>query len=100
MHIMSGKRYTEEFKLEAVRQVVDRGYSIKEVATRLGITGNSLSTWVKKFGDSGSQHQTITEQQRELRRLKAELRRVEEERDILKEAAAYFAGESRKSTRS
>lgn len=95
---MSGKRYTEEFKIEAIKQVTDRGYKIGEVAERLGVTPKSLHDWVKKYGDSGSQHQTITSQQEEMRRLKAELRRVTEERDILKEAAAYFASESRKDT--
>lgn len=97
---MSGKRYPEEFKIEAVKQVVDRGYKVGEVARRLGVTPKSLNEWIQKYGDAGSQHQTITDQQEELRRLKAELRRVTEERDILKEAAAYFAGESKKSTRS
>lgn len=97
---MSGKRYTEEFKIEAVKQVTDRGYKIVEVAERLGVTTKSLSDWIKKYGDAGSQHQTISSQQEELRKLKAELRRVTEERDILKEAAAYFASESRKDTRS
>ena len=97
---MSYKRYPEEFKIEAVKQVTDRGYKISEVAERLGVTTKSLNDWVKKYGDTGSQHQSISQQQEELRRLKAELRRVTEERDILKEAAAYFASESRKDTRS
>ena len=97
---MSGKRYPEEFKIEAVKQVTDRGYKIGEVADRLGVTTKSLHDWIKKYGDQGSQHQTINSQQEELRRLKAELRRVTEERNILKEAAAYFASESRKGTRS
>ena len=97
---MSRKRYPEEFKIEAVKQVTDRSYKVGEVADRLGITTKSLHDWIKKYGDQGSQHQTITSQQEELRRLKAELRRVTEERDILKEAAAFFASESRKDTRS
>lgn len=97
---MSGKRYPEEFKIEAVKQVTDRGYKVGEVADRLGITTKSLHDWIKKYGDQGSQHQTINSQQEELRRLKAELRRVTEERDILKEAAAFFASESRKDTHS
>lgn len=97
---MSGKRYTEEFKIEAAKQVTDRGYKIGEVAKRLGVTPKSLHDWIKKYGDSGSQHETISSQQDELRRLKAELRRVTEERNILKEAAAFFASESRKDTRS
>jgi len=97
---MSGKRYTEEFKIEAVRQVTDRGYKIGEVSDRLGVTPKSLRDWINKYGDTGSQHQIFAGQQDELRRLKSELRRVTEERDILKEAAAFFASESRKSTRS
>ena len=97
---MSGKRYPEEFKIEAVKQVTDRGYKVGEVADRLGVTTKSLHDWIKKYGDMGSQHQTINSQQEALRRLKAELRRVTEERNILKEAAAFFASESRKDTRS
>ncbi len=97
---MSGKRYPEEFKIEAVKQVVDRGYKVNDVAARLGVTSKSLHAWINRYGDESSQHQTITEQQAEMRRLKKELRRVTEERDILKEAAAYFASESRRDTRS
>ncbi len=92
----SGKRYPEEFKVEAFRQVVDRCYSISDVAKRLGVSNKSLRDWIKLFGDTSAQHQTIACQQDELRKLKAELRRVTEERDILKEAAAYFASVSRK----
>jgi transposase len=97
---MSGKRYSEEFKIEAIGQVTQRGYSVSEVSSRLGVTSKSLYDWIRKYGDKGSQHQALSAEQAEVRRLKAELRRVTEERDILKEAAAYFAGESRKSTRS
>lgn len=97
---MSGKRYTEEFKVEAVKQVTDRGYKIGDVAKRLGVTSKSLHDWTKKYGDTSAPHQTITSQQDELRKVKAQLRRVTEERDILKEAAVYFAGESKKNTRS
>ena len=97
---MSGKRYTDEFRIEAVKQVTDRGYKVGEVAERLGVTPKSMHEWIKKYGDSSSQHQTISSQQDELRQLKAQLRRVTEERDILKEAAVFFAGESKKNTRS
>ena len=45
---MSGKRYPEEFNIEAFRQVVDRGHSIARVATRLDITTHSLYAWLKK----------------------------------------------------
>ena len=91
---MSGKRYTDEFKIEAVRQVTDRGYSVSEVAERLGVTAHSLYAWLKKFSPNQAKDQELDEAQRELRRLKSELRRVTEERDILKKAATYFAKES------
>ena len=51
---MSGKRYPEEFKTEAVKQVVDRGYSVASVATRLDITTHSLYAWIKKYGPDPS----------------------------------------------
>lgn len=86
---MSGKRYPEDFKIEAVRH-----------AQRLGVTVKSLHDWISKYGSNSAQHQAQSQQQEEIRKLKAELRRVTEERDILKEAAAYFAVESKKSTRS
>ncbi len=89
---MSGKRYTDEFKIEAVRQVTERGHRVAEVAERLGITTHSLYSWIRKFG--GARTKALTpevEQGAEVRRLKAELRRMTEERDILKKAAAYFA---------
>ena len=91
---MSNKRYPEEFKIEAVLQVTDLGYKVPEVAGRLGITTKSLYEWIKRYGDEQDQHLQISEQQREIRRLKAALRSAEEERDILKKAAKYFAGES------
>ena len=97
---MSGKRYTEEFKIEAVKQVTDRNHSMTEVADRLGISYKSLHDWVKRYSKPIPQRQAEDEKAEEIRKLKAELRRVTEERDILKEAAVYFAGESKKSTRS
>lgn len=90
---MSNKRYTEEFKKEAVRQVVDRGYSGAEVARRLGVTSHSLNAWIKKYGPGAAEHQEKTEADAEIRRLKNELCRVTEERDILKKAAVYFANQ-------
>jgi transposase len=90
---MSNKRYTEEFKIEAVRQIVDRGCSVAETARRLGTTTHSLYAWKKKYGPDAAEHQIKTENEQEIRRLKKELRRVTEERDILKKAAVYFANQ-------
>jgi transposase len=88
---MSSKRYTDEFKIEAVRQVMGRGFKVAEVAERLGITTHSLYAWVRKFGKSDVTQRVELDQGAEIRRLKSELRRITEERDILKKAAAYFA---------
>jgi transposase-like protein len=91
---MSNKRYTEEFKIEAVKQVTERGYSASEVAKRLGVNSNSIYNWLKKYGQGPQHADQVDDQQTELRRLRAELKRVTEERDILKKATAYFAKES------
>ncbi len=91
---MSGKRYPEEFKIEAVKQVVDRGYSVADVARRLDVTTHSLYAWIKKYGPHSAEQNAQTESQAEIRRLQKELKRVTDERDILKKAAAYFAKES------
>jgi len=97
---MPTKTYPDEFKIEAVRQVTDRGYKPKDVAERLGVTTKSIHNWIKQFGTETNESQKLSEQDTEIKKLKAELRRVTEERNILKEAAVYFAGESKKSTRS
>jgi transposase len=47
---MSSKRYTEEFKVEAARQVTDRGFKVADVAERLGVTTHSLYAWLRKYG--------------------------------------------------
>ena len=97
---MSGRRYTEEFKIEAVKQVTDRGYKVSDVAKRLGITTKSLYDWIKRYGTQSEKQLSKKAQDDEVRQLKSELRRVTEERNILKEAAAFFAVESKRSTRS
>lgn len=97
---MREKRYPDEFKIEAVKQVTERGHQIADVAERLGVTPKSFHNWINKFDKPEKQHTTIDNQQAEIRKLKAELRRVTKERNILKEATVYFASESKKSTRS
>jgi transposase len=89
-----GIRYTDEFKRDAVAQVKERGYSIKDVSERLGICTKSMRDWIKKFHHSEPNTTDINDQAQENRRLRAELRRVTEERDILKKATAYFAKET------
>lgn len=92
---MSSQRYTPEFKDEAVRQVLERGYSVAEVSQRLGVSAHSLYKWVNavKPDQSDVNEQELLEAKREILKLKSQLRRTEEERDILKKAARYFANQ-------
>jgi transposase len=88
---MSSKRYPEEFKIEAVKQVTVAGHSIADVAERLGTTTHSLYAWVKRYGPDSQEHRQKSDDTAEIKRLRKELQRVTEERDLLKKAAAYFA---------
>ena len=78
---MAKVHFTDEFKRDAVAQIVERGYSAAEVSKRLGVSQHSLYEWKKFLGPKG-----LAEDNRdaEIRQLKRELARVIEERDILK----------------
>ncbi len=90
---MSNHRYSPEFKDEAVRQIIEAGHSVSDVAARLGVSTNSLYKWVSAVqpNTDSLKDDELIESKRENLKLRAELRRVEEERDILKKAAGYFA---------
>ena len=89
---MQGSRYTAEFKAEAIKQITERGYGVVEVAKRLGISDKSLYAWLKQNRENDLPNsKDIVALKQELQRLKIELKRTTEERDILKKAAAYFA---------
>ena len=92
---MQRTKYAAEFKSEAVKQVIDKGHPVVDVAKRLGIPEGVLYGWVNKFKKSEQpQSSDLKALQAEMVKLKAELRRTTEERDILKKAAAYFAKQS------
>lgn len=92
---MSSKRYPEEFKIEAIKQVTEKGHSVAEVATRLGTTTHSLYAWIKRYDPQQPKTTESSDPTTELAKLKKELQRVTEERDILKKAAVYFASQSK-----
>ena len=77
---MSNQRYSPEFKEEAVRQIVDRGYSVAEVSERLGVSAHSLYKWVKavKPDKTDEQAAALVEARSEVLKLRAQLRRAEE----------------------
>jgi transposase len=89
------KTYTAEFKLQAVKLITDQNLSVAEVARRLGVAEGRLHEWKKALATKGadafpgSGH--LTPQEEEIRKLKAEVKRLEMERDILKKATAFFA---------
>ena len=90
---MSNQRYAPEFKDEAVRQVLEKGHSVPEVSERLGVSSHSLYKWVNavKPSENVAQANELLDAKQEILKLRAELRRAQEERDILKKAARYFA---------
>ena len=92
---MANQIFSAEFKEQAVHQIIERGYSVKEVSERLGVSTHSLYKWVKavKPEPGEKRDEELLNAKREILTLKAELRRTQEERDILKKAAAYFARE-------
>jgi len=89
---MMGKaNFDDDFKRDAVAQITERGYPVAEVSQRLGVSPHSLYAWKKKFSGSSASD----DRDAEIRRLKTELARVTEERDILKKATAYFARDAK-----
>jgi transposase len=97
---MTRKRrtYTREFKVEAVKLVTEQGYSVAEAARSLGIGETLLRSWKQALQKQGDQafpgHGNLPALEEELRQLKAENRRLQMERDILKKATAFFAKEA------
>ncbi len=93
------KVYTREFKEEAVRLAQTSGKPITQIAREMGISDSSMHGWRKELAQHGEEafpgsgHQTSLEE--ENRRLKRELERVQQERDILKKAVSIFSRESR-----
>ena len=88
---MPRQYFTPEFKEEAVRQVLQRGYTVVEVAERVGVSAHSLYKWVRAAKAADPANDELAATKLENAKLKVELRRIQEERDILKKAAAYFA---------
>src|SRR3989337_2665627 len=91
------QQFTEEFRAGAVRLVVDAGKTVGAVARELDLTPSSLAKWVSQARADRSQGKTgLTSAEREeLARLRKENRVLQEEREILKKAAAFFAKQSR-----
>lgn len=95
----SRRKHSLEFKLEAVKQVVEHGRPVSDVADSLGINRGLLARWRSKFAAAGTVSATPVDQEQvdletEVRRLRRDLSIARQEREILKKATAYFAKES------
>lgn len=102
MKALPKAKYTGEFKAEAVKLVLEQKLSIAEVSKRLGLPEQTLGTWVRQTrqGTLGLSVPAVSGLTMEVSRLRQALALAQMERDILKKAAAYFAKESQRSTRS
>jgi transposase len=95
---MRRRRFDRAFKLEAVKQVRERGVSAAQAARDLDVHENVLRKWIKEFA-ADPQHAfpgqgQMKPEQQEIERLRREVIRLKAERDILKKATAFFAKES------
>ncbi len=95
---MQRRKFSREFKLEAVKLVRERGVSAAQAARDLDVHENVLRKWIKEFGSDPAQafpgHGQMKPEQLEIARLKREVTKLKAERDILKKAAAFFAREA------
>ncbi|MCP2132794.1 transposase [Bradyrhizobium ottawaense] len=94
MWVMQRRKFSREFKIEAVKLVRERGVSVAQAGQDLGVHENVLRKWVKEFGFDAAQsfpgHGQMKPEQLEIERLRREVNKL----DILKKAAAYFAKEA------
>jgi transposase len=95
---MQRRKFSREFKLEAVRLVKDRGVAVAQAARDLDLHDNVLRKWIRQFADDPRHafpgHGQMKPEQLEIERLRKEVAKLKAERDILKKAAAYFAREA------
>jgi len=90
-----GQRYDHAFKLEAIKLVTERGMSKARVAKDLGVSAQTIASWVTKYGENPEKADAGEFAEEEIRRLRKEVEELRMERDILKKATAFFAKESR-----
>jgi len=92
------KIYSAEFRASSVKLAIDSDQPSAHTAKDLGINPNTLHTWINKYSQPKEQNKALRTDEHlydELKRLKKEIARLTEERDLLKKAAAYFAREQR-----
>jgi len=80
-------RYSEAFKREAVLRVMEENSSSHSVSRELGVSQPTLSRWIRKFKEEGS----VSQDKDELKKMKAKVKRLQDENDILKKATIFLA---------
>lgn len=98
MTVRKRRKYSAEFKQDAVNLVAEQGYKVPEAARNLGINEGVLRRWIRKAADAEDQGLSsaseLTKEQARIRELEAENKRLKMEREILKKATAFFVKES------
>ena len=93
------KKYTKEFKLDAISLVRDQNLNIAEASRNLGVSPQMLGRWIKEEESEDGQafrgNGKLTAEQEEIRKLKAQVKRLEMEREVLKKATVFFAKETK-----
>lgn len=93
------KKYSKEFKMDAISLVKEQGYTRVEAARSLGVDRQLIGRWLKEEEKSGEEsfrgQGKLSAEQLEIRRLKEEVRRLKLEKEILKKAAVFFAQETK-----
>jgi len=93
------KKYTKEFKLDAISLVRDQNLNVAEASRNLGVSAQMLGRWIKEEESEDGQafrgNGNLTPDQEEIRKLKAQVKRLEMEREILKKATVFFAKETK-----
>jgi transposase len=96
--VLQRRKFSREFKIEAVKLVRERGVSVAQAGRDLDVHENVLRKWIKELGSDPVQafpgHGQMKPEQLEIERLRREVTKLKAERDILKKAAAYFAKEA------
>lgn len=87
------RKYTEDFKRDAVALVTEQGYKVSQAARSLGINDNLLRRWRQELADEASGARVSADEREELKRLRQEVRMLRMEKEILKKASQYFAKE-------
>ena len=98
------RRYSPEFRLEAAQLVVDQGYTLKAACGAMGVGKSTMEYWIRRLraersGKAPQKGEALTPEQREIQELKRRLRRVEEEKEILKKATALLMSDSLSNSR-